>query len=127
MSDNSCNEDLFCGVNTPRNIEQMNDLEKKHTPVIDAPGSVKKGELFNVTIEVGKYLKHPNEVGHHIEFIELYSGDTFLVKVDLIPERTCPKIIIPISLTHSHPLRAIARCNLHGAWKSIHEITITND
>ena len=127
MSDNSCKDDLFCGINKPGNIDQMSDLEKKHTPVIEAPGSVKKAEIFNVTVEVGKYLKHPNEVGHHIEFIELYSADTFLVKVDLTPERTCPKIIIPISLTHSHPLIAFARCNLHGTWKNTREINITSD
>lgn len=126
MGEKACEDDLFCGVNKPKNPNAMTDLEKKHTPVIDAPDSVKKGEMFNVTVEVGKLLKHPNENGHYIEFIELYSGDTFLARVDLIPERTTPKITIPVSLTHPHPLRAFDRCNLHGTWEGTKEITITD-
>ncbi|WP_309492843.1 class II SORL domain-containing protein [Candidatus Hecatella orcuttiae] len=122
--DKSCEGDLFCGVNKPKNPAQMTDLEKKHTPVIEAPDVVKKGEMFNVTVEVGKLMKHPNEAGHYIEFIELYAGDTFLTRVDLIPERTAPKITIPISLTHAHPLRAFERCNLHGTWEGTKEIKV---
>lgn len=117
-----CEEDLFCGINRAR--EEMTDLEKKHIPVITAPDRVKKGEPFEVLIEVGKLLAHPNEVSHFIEWIELYSGDTFLARFDLTPVLSHPKVKATIALTHSHPLRALERCNLHGVWEGKKEITV---
>ena len=40
-----CEEDLFCGVNVVKDIDNMTDLEKKHFPVITAPKSVREGEI----------------------------------------------------------------------------------
>ncbi|MFQ6050965.1 MAG: class II SORL domain-containing protein [Candidatus Hydrothermarchaeota archaeon] len=124
MEEKSCGENLFCGLNKPANIKSMSDLEKKHTPVIESPSRVKKEEVFEVSVEIGKLLKHPNEIGHFIQWIELYCGDTFLTRVDLTPEFTEPKITVPVRLTHAHPLRAIGRCNLHGLWENTKEINV---
>jgi len=116
----NCEEDLFCGQNKAKteNIEDMTDLEKKHTPVISAPAKVKKGESFEVNIEVGKYLAHPNENAHFIEWIELYSGDTYLARVNLEPRLTVPQVKFVVALDHGHALVAKERCNLHGVWES---------
>jgi len=113
-----CAEDIFCGVNSVEDIENASDLEKKHLPIISAPESVKKGECFEVTVEVGKLLQHPNEPGHFIEFIELYEGDTYLCRMDLTAKTTCPVLKSCIALQHTHgKLRAFERCNLHGCWE----------
>ncbi|UCE92503.1 MAG: class II SORL domain-containing protein [Methanobacteriota archaeon] len=93
------------------------DFEKKHTPVVKAPDQVKKGEFFDVTVEVGKVVPHPNEAGHFIQWIELYSGDTFLSRVELTPVMTDAVVTFPVRLDHVHTLRAVARCNLHGVWE----------
>ena len=116
----NCEEDLYCGLNKAKseNIEDMTDLEKKHTPVITAPAKVKKGEPFEVSIEVGKLLAHPNENGHFVEWIELYSGDTFLARVNLEPRLTIPHVKFMVALDHGHALVAKERCNLHGIWAS---------
>lgn len=115
-----CEDDIFCGINQPKSekVDTMSDLEKKHIPVIEAPSKVRKGEPFEVTVEVGKHLKHPNENAHYIEWIELFSGDTYLARVDLIPRMTEPKVKLVIALDHAHPLVAKERCNLHGQWQS---------
>ena len=115
-----CSNDLFCGVNSAQSsdISEMSDLEKKHSAVIEAPGTVKKGQTFEVTVEVGKLLAHPNENGHFIEWIELYSGDTFLSRTDLVPRLTSPKVSFMVALDHEHALVARARCNMHGVWQS---------
>lgn len=115
-----CDNDLFCGVNSAQStdITKMSDLEKKHTPVIEAPRAVKKEESFVVTVTVGKLLTHPNENGHFIEWIELYSGDTFLARTDLVPRLTSPKVSLTVSLDHEHFLVAKTRCNMHGVWQS---------
>jgi superoxide reductase len=120
-----CAEDIFCGVNTVTEVEEAGDLEKKHIPIITAPKKVKKGEKFEVTIEVGKLLAHPNEPGHFIQFIELYAGDTFLCRTELTAKTTWPVMKAVISLDHTHgKLRAFERCNLHGAWENDVDIEV---
>lgn len=121
-----CEEDLFCGIKKAQSKE-MSDLEKKHTPVIEAPDAVKAGESFEVEVEVGKLLAHPNEAGHHFQWIELWHGDTFLVRLDLTPVFSDPKLVTWITLTHPHDdlsLRALARCNLHGVWEGTKSIRV---
>ena len=115
-----CEEDLFCGLNKAKSVDvaEMTDLEKKHTPVIQAPAKAKKGVPFEVSVEVGKLLAHPNENGHFIEWIELFSGETFLARIDLEPRLTVPSVKFVIALDHGHALVAKERCNLHGVWES---------
>jgi len=116
----SCEEDIFCGINKSKApVGEMSDLEKKHTPVIEAPSRVKKGEAFEVSVEVGRHMAHPNENAHFIEWIELYSGETFLARVNLEPKLTSPKVKFNVALEHEHPLVARERCNLHGVWESL--------
>lgn len=122
-----CADDIFCGVNIPHDTEQASDLEKKHLPIITAPESVKRNECFEVTVEVGKILQHPNEPGHFIQFIELYAGDTYLARMDLTAKATCPVMKTCISLDHAHgKLRAFTRCNLHGSWEYEVDIEVTD-
>lgn len=118
MSEESktCEADPFCGVKSAKDPANPTDFEKKHTPVIKAPDTIKVGEFFTVTVEVGKNVPHPNEPGHFIQWIELWSGPTFVARVDLTPVMADSVVTIPVRLQHIHPLRAVARCNLHGAW-----------
>lgn len=120
-----CEQDILCGVRMPKDINALSELEQKHLPVISAPERAKRDEVFEVTIEVGKLKVHPNEPGHFIEWIELYSGDTFLFRVNLSGSLSQPKVTIPIKLTHAHgPLKAWAKCNLHGLWEEIKDIEV---
>ena len=119
-------DDIFCGVNVSEDMNQASDLEKKHLPVISAPKNIKKGEQFEVIVEVGKLLTHPNEPGHFIEFIELYCGDTYLARMDFTAKSTFPIMKTRVSLDHAHgKLRAFERCNLHGVWENEVDIKVT--
>ncbi len=121
----SCEQDILCGVRIPKDLNMLTELEQKHLPVISAPDKVKRDEEFTVTIEVGKYKSHPNEPGHFIEWIELYSGNTFLFRVSLSGSLSVPKVTIPLKLTHAHgSLKAWAKCNLHGLWEGIKDIEV---
>ena len=121
----SCEQDVLCGVNTPKDLKALTELEQKHTPAISAPDKVKRDETFTVTIEVGKYKAHPNEPVHFIEWVELYSGDTFLFRVSLSGSLSQPKVTIPIRLSHAHgPLKARAKCNIHGLWEGEKNIEV---
>jgi superoxide reductase len=118
---------LFCQVNHPKDMNNMTDLEKKHYPVISCPDKVKANEPFEVTVEVGKLLAHPNEPGHFIEWIDLYANYVFLARLDLTAVTTKPTLKAQIMLPHelkNVTLRAFERCNLHGGWEGTKEITV---
>jgi len=117
--------DLFAGINVAADPANMTDLEKKHTPVIDAPDSVAAGSCFTVTVEVGKLLAHPNERTHFVEYVDLYAGDVFLARADLSAVTTCPTVSFCVSLDKDlGPLRALERCNVHGIWAGEKAITV---
>jgi superoxide reductase len=121
----SCEGDILCGVNLPKDKTNLTDLEKKHTPVITAPAKTKRDEVFEVKVEVGKLLAHPNEPGHFIEWIELYCGDTYLARTQLSGGTSFPAAVFNIKLSHAcGPLKVWIKCNLHGIWESEKDISI---
>lgn len=121
----SCGQDMLCGVRTAKDLNALSELEQKHIPVISAPAEVKREQVFEVTVEVGKFKAHPNEPGHFIEWVELYSGDTFLFRANLSGSLTQPKVTASIKLNHAHGLlKARAKCNLHGLWEGAKEIAV---
>lgn len=117
--------DLFSGVNIPLNPNNLNDLEKKHLPVISTSATAKVGQPITVTIAVGSLLAHPNEPGHHIEWLDLYEDKLYLARVDFTAAKVSPKATLELTLKKSGLLRAFASCNLHGIWEGDKEIQIT--
>ena len=116
---------LFSGVNWIVDPHNPTDLEKKHTPVIEAPSTVKRGECFSVSVEVGQMMPHPNERAHFIEFVDVYADDLFLARLDLTAVNTCPQATLYLSLSGpAKELRSYARCNIHGVWGSVVPITV---
>lgn len=126
MVETTCEEDILCGVNEPSTSDpsEMSTLEKKHAVIIEAPDSVEKNEPFEVEVKVGEYKEHPNEPGHFIEWLELYSGETFLTRMELSPARSHYLMKATVKLDHGHPLIAWAKCNLHGLWRGTKEIKV---
>ena len=118
---------IFCGINRPADAANMTDPEKKHTPVIECPDSVKAGEPFTVKINIGE-IPHVMEETHHIQWIELYSGENYIARFDLTPVFTKPEVSITLVKGGKHrkaTLRVIERCNVHGQWEGSKEITVT--
>jgi len=124
MTEKSCEEDMLCGINVPASKGELSDMEKKHIPIISAPDDIKPGDSFEVVVEIGKLMKHPNEPAHFIQWVELYSGDTFLGRAEFTPGMTEPIAKFTVKLEHMHSLRAIERCNIHGLWEGKKEIPI---
>jgi superoxide reductase len=123
-----CEDDLFCGVNTPKETDpaNMSDLEKKHVPVITAPDSVKKGECFDVAVEVGKHKAHPSDPDHFINFVELYADHRYLGRAHFSHTTMCPVVKFCVQLDHIHKeLRAFEWCNIHGTWEGVRPLEVT--
>jgi len=119
-------QSLFTGCNRQHDPANMTDLERKHIPVLGAPDSVMKGQRFDVTVEVGQGMRHPNQYGHFIEFIDLYADDTYLARASLSAVTTCPKVTFCVTLCRAaSELRAYARCNLHGLWMGHRPLSVS--
>ncbi len=105
--------------------------QEKHVPIITAPMSVGKGEPFEVTVEVGKTVPHPNTVEHHIVMIQLYalSEDSMYAvhvgTVHLGPTVASPKVTIPVMLQQNSTLYALEHCNIHGVWDYSVEVKVS--
>lgn len=103
--------------------------KEKHVPVITAPNNVKAGEFFEVTVQVGDEVPHPNTIEHHIKWIQVYAKDedgrvVHVGTFDLGPTYADPKVTFPMKITRSSTLYAIAYCNIHGLWESSVKVTV---
>ncbi len=116
---------LFEQINHPDDLSNLNDLEKKHYPSIEAPATVPAGEAFDVKVTVGKYLDHPNEGGHFIQWVELYYNEVIIGRMELTPTIYEMPVTFRVRLGKSCTLKARARCNLHGIWEGRAELTVS--
>jgi superoxide reductase len=121
----NCQEDILCGVNLPKDMNNLTELEEKHLPIITAPDKVKRDQVFEITVEVGKLRPHPNEPEHFIEWLEVWCADTFLFRTQFVGSLSIPKVTFSCKLSHAHgPLKVWAKCNLHGLWEGVKEIEV---
>jgi superoxide reductase len=126
-----------------KELFQAADWKKeKHVPVIEAPDSLKKGDLLKVTVSVGKEIAHPNTTEHHIRWIEVYflpEGEKFPYEIGKCEFNTHGESIQGpnTSSVFTHPetafsfrsdkggtILAASYCNIHGLWQSSKAITV---
>ncbi len=115
---------------------------EKHVPVIEAANKIKKGEVANVSVAVGKEIAHPNTTEHHIGWIAVYfhpAGEKFpyhLARFDFgahgasISGPNTSTIFTQSLATFgfktekSGTILAVSYCNIHGLWESTKEISV---
>jgi superoxide reductase len=124
-------QSLFESINRVRDPQNKTPLEKSHTPLIAAPGTVKAGEPFSVEVSVGEVV-HSMGPTHWIEYLELNIGNEPACRVDFQSTGFVrPKAVFTVVLSkESSPngkitLIARQRCNLHGYWESNLDITVS--
>ncbi len=98
--------------------------DPKHTPKVTAPDSVKRGEWFDVTIEIGQGARHPSLVEHHVRWIALYNGEVELVRAYMHPVASSPKVTFTIRLEETATLRALEEPTHTAAWITEHKVTV---
>lgn len=106
-------------LNEPADWKNLEDMAKKHVPIIDAPPKARAKEPFIVRVKVGGIdgVEHPNTLSHWINWVELYAGDRRISRIEFEPE-VCDGYVVNLNVTLSETttLRARAFCNLHGVW-----------
>ena len=100
-------------------------LMEKHVPIIKAPEKVKAGEEFEIIINVGEKVPHPNTVEHHIKWIQVFAeveerayNPVHIATFDFGPTFAEPKVKFKMKLDKSANLIALEYCNLHGLWEN---------
>lgn len=117
---------FFNDVNRPADPSNLTEMEMKHLPVIEVPATIAAGEPFDVTITVGS-IPHVMEVAHHIQWVDLYSGENFITKVLFTPVFTRTRATITMVENGENgkaTLRAVERCNVHGMWENTKDIAL---
>lgn len=97
--------------------------KEKHVPHIEAPEKVKAGEPFDITVVVGKEVRHPNTLEHSIRWIEVYAKEeeskrpvVQLGAFEFRPTFAEPTVTFPAILQKTSTVYALEYCNIHGVW-----------
>ncbi len=115
---------------------------EKHVPVIEVPETVKKGELFEVKVSVGKEVAHPNKTEHHIRWIDLYflpEGGKFPYQIgkaefcahgasaegpDTSTVYTNHSAVFSFKTDQPGTILASSYCNIHGLWENAADLAV---
>jgi superoxide reductase len=104
--------------------EIRKDYFDRHTPVIECPDQIKKGEKFLVKVRVGTHYVHPDDFNHFINYIQLWNRETLLAEARFLPgtfgnKPNNPEIGFYIVAPEvSMNLTAMSLCTQHGLWSS---------
>ena len=110
---------------TPEYREVRRSYDEKHTPKIEAPDTVKRGQWFEVTVTVGAGGIHPSLGEHFVRYIALYKDSAEIARMYLHPVFSYPKVVFTIALDEGGNLRAVAEPTHSAAWESSKKIVVT--
>jgi superoxide reductase len=110
---------------TPEYREVRRSYDEKHTPKIEAPDTVKRGQWFEVTVTVGAGGIHPSLAEHFVRYIALYKDSAEIARVYLHPVFSYPKAVFTIALDEGGNLRAVAEPTHSAGWESSKKIVVT--
>ena len=109
---------------TPEFRSVHSTYDAKHSPRIEAPDSVKRGEWFKVTISVGAGAQHPSLQEHFVRYIALYKDTVEISRVYLHPVYSAPVVTFTIALDEGGTLRAIAEPTHSAGWEATRKIAV---
>jgi len=109
---------------TPEFRQIHTSYDAKHTPKIVAPDSVKRGEWFTVTINIGAGGQHPSLSEHFVRYIALYKDTAEIARVYLHPVYSSPTVTLTIALDEGGSLRAVAEPTHSAAWEASKKIAV---
>jgi superoxide reductase len=105
---------------TPEFREVRSALDPKHTPTIEAPESVRRGEWFDVTVSVA----HPSLSEHFVRSIALYINTAEIARVYLHPVFSAPTVRFRVALDEGGSLRALSEPTHSAAWEASRKIAV---
>ena len=105
---------------TPEFREVHTTVDPKHTPKIEAPASVKRGEWFDVTVSVA----HPSLAEHFVRSIALFKDNVEIARIYLHPVYSQPRVRFTVALDEGGLLRVLAEPTHSAAWEASRRIRV---
>lgn len=101
---------------TAKDINSLNDSEKKHIPmvtIVKQCGLIPEG-CVDAHVRIGQ-VQHPMQAEHYIIHIDFYINNEFAARTHLTPIGVNPAVGLHFKPVNGK-LTVIELCNLHGAW-----------
>jgi superoxide reductase len=116
----------------PSDAAALSDEERVHVPVLSLPARVRAGRAFDLVVQIG-VRPHESTAEHRIDWIEVALGPAAgasgewrrVVVADLSVDVPYPVLRVPVMIREPATLVARARCNVHGVWRTVRELTPT--
>jgi superoxide reductase len=105
---------------TPEFRKVHTAVDPKHTPKIEAPESVKRGQWFDVTVTVA----HPSLAEHFVRYVALFKDGVEISRVYFHPVFSQPRVRFTIALDEGGVLRALAEPTHSAAWEASRPIRV---
>ncbi len=105
---------LFDQINTAENFNE-DATKEKHLPIITIENI--EGNKHKVKVDIGGG-KHPNEIDHWIQWIELRIDDLYVGKAEFSAVVMEPIAEFIINCKEPCNISVLTRCNKHGLWLS---------
>jgi len=109
---------------TPEFQRVHTTVDPKHSPKIEAPDSVRRGQWFQVTVTVGAGSMHPSLQEHFVRYIALYKDSVESSRVYLHPVYSAPTVTFTVALDQGGALRALAEPTHSAAWEATRKISV---
>ncbi|MDQ6680089.1 MAG: class II SORL domain-containing protein [Pseudomonadota bacterium] len=109
---------------TPEFRHAHTTYDAKHSPKIEAPEAVKRGEWFKVTVSVGAGSQHPSLEEHFVRYIALYKDEVEISRVYLHPVYSAPSVTFTIALDEGGTLRALAEPTHSAVWETSKKVVV---
>ncbi|MFA5359098.1 MAG: class II SORL domain-containing protein [Patescibacteria group bacterium] len=110
-------------IKQPKDLNYLNDFEKKHIPFVELPKKIKAGKEFKLKVKIGEIV-HPMMPEHYIMWVAVYNGDILIAKNKLEPN-TPPETEFTLKFDQDTDLRFLEECNIHGIWENKIKIVLT--
>lgn len=108
---------------------------EKHVPVISVSDNIVAGEEFEVNVNIGEEIPHPNTLEHNIVWIKVFfkpEGGKFPIEIannafaahgesDVF---TSPDVTVKFKTNTSGTIYALSYCNIHGLWENSQDISV---
>lgn len=105
---------FFDQINTADNSNEAVTNEK-HLPIVTIENIGENKQKVKVDVGGGK---HPNDIDHWIQWVEVQVDDMFIARAEFSAAITDPIAEFIVNAKSGGKISAIARCNKHGLWKS---------
>lgn len=108
---------------------------EKHVPVIHVNNNVKAGEDIEIEVLIGEEIGHPNELEHHIKWMNIYfhpEGEKFPVEIAHLEFNAHGELGVTtdyyakakFKAEKSGIIYATSYCNIHGLWENSAELVV---